>query len=106
MQPQNRSLKKVNNTIMTLRYHYTFSQGYVINNNQISCCFTEIFSCQYLQLETASEVNTELIAFEVVEFEAHNKTNNQKQSPEEKKSPDSSFNICATSVKVISKFTF
>lgn len=70
------------------------------NANLESVSEKEIFSCKYLQLETPSEVNTELIAFEVVEFEALNKTNEQKMSSEGKKNPDSSFNICATSVKL------
>ena len=63
----------------------------------------ELFSCQYLLLETASEANTELIAFDVVDFEANNETNQPIQSIGQKKSQKPILNICATSVKVISK---
>ena len=62
-------------------------------------CYLELITCQYLQLETKTEQNTELIAVDVVDFEAQNEITKQK------KNHDPALNICATTVKVISKFT-
>jgi len=60
----------------------------------------EIFACKYLQLEKASEVNTELISFNVVDFGARDECNSPKDIERKDKAYNPLHNICATSVKI------
>ena len=61
----------------------------------------ESFNCQYLQLDNTSEVNTELISFDMFGFDGNGKKNLPNVSTLGKQGDARNLNICVTSVKVI-----
>ena len=62
---------------------------------------SESFNCQYLQLDNTSEVNTELISFDMFGFDGNEGREQQNESPLGKQGNVGNLNICVTSVKVI-----
>jgi hypothetical protein len=70
-------------------------------NSRYTFILPESFNCQYLQLDNTSEVNTELISFDMFGFDGNEKNPSPKDSPLGKQGNLGHLNICVTSVKVI-----